>query len=514
MAQDEKTIIRSLFDPKIKLDLLQVEDIFTATSEKVPNGPTTTGQQYQHELGTDYPFISINDYTFSSGEILLFKIDATGFLPQLTFIFSLHKTDAFRSQSYPKDGDIVSVFLRAKNDSFKPIRNDYIIKNVDSGRGGVENSGGDTVISAELFVPHIKDELIVSHKGETFQVLQQIAKKLELGFASNETSTNDSQTWINAGGTWENYIKHVASASWKDEKSFYKCYIDVYYHLNFINVNNQLEGDGQLAAGLLDVIGVKDFYANEVNDTKLAQQSVGKFISNMDNFKGTNMFVQQYQTRNESTRIHEAHGYKYNVQFFDQKSLKYWNLFVDPITSEGAEKKKIILKGRTFPKSTDQTDANGQSPSQQDYWKTQNKFVWKGIQTKNVHDKYTYAISHNERNLLELKKLYIEADVQRWNPNIYMGEKVPILLISQADVTKSSADAQGLDKKAVNHSGNFPAVIDQFYSGYYMINGMSITYNQDHTQYSTAHPDENNGYEPAFFQTFTMTRREWPTPLG
>ena len=271
MAQDEKTIIRSLFDPKLKLDLMQIEDIYTATSDKVPNAPTTTGQQYQHELGTDYPFISINDYIFSCGEILLFKIDATGFLPQLTFIFSLHKTDAFRSQSYPKDGDIVSIFLRAKNNSFKPIRNDYIIKNIDSGRGGVENSGGDSVISAELFIPHMKDELIKSYKGGTFDVLQKIAQELELGFATNESSTNDEQTWINAGGTWENYINHVAGAAWKDEKSFFKCYIDVYYHLNFINVNNQLEGDGQLAAGLLDVIGVKDFYSNEVNDTKLAQ---------------------------------------------------------------------------------------------------------------------------------------------------------------------------------------------------------------------------------------------------
>ena len=32
------------------------------------------------------------------------------------------------------------------------------------------------------------------------------------------------------------------------------------------------------------------------------------------------------------------------------------------------------------------------------------KFVWKGIQSTNVHDKYIYAQAHNERNLLELKK--------------------------------------------------------------------------------------------------------------
>jgi hypothetical protein len=99
-------------------------------------------------------------------------------------------------------------------------------------------------------------------------------------------------------------------------------------------------------------------YSNDVDNAKTAQETIGKFVSNMESFKGTNMFISQYQTRNESSRINEVHGYKYNVQFFDQKSLKYWNLFVDPITSEGAEEKKMILKGRTFPKKTDEADKN------------------------------------------------------------------------------------------------------------------------------------------------------------
>lgn len=515
MAQDEKTIIRSLLDPTIKIDKIEIEDLYTGTSDQLPNKPATpTGQQYQHELGTDYPYVIINDYVFDQGEILFVKIDATGFLPQLTFIFSLWKTDLFRSQAYPKDGDIVSIFIRARNNAFKPIRNDYIIKNVDSGRGAVENSGGTTVITGELFIPHMKEQVIKSHKGTSFNVIKQIAQELELGFATNETSTNDSQVWLNSGGKWDSYIEHITGASWKDEKSFFKCFIDVYYHLNFINVNNQLEGDGQLGAGILDTIGFKDFYSNDVDNAKTAQETIGKFVSNMESFKGTNMFISQYQTRNESSRINEVHGYKYNVQFFDQKSLKYWNLFVDPITSEGAEEKKMILKGRTFPKKTDEADKNKKGPSEQDFWRTQNKYVWKGIQSKNVHDKYIFAIAHNERNLLELKKLYLEVDVSRWNPNMYNGEKVPILLISQADVPKAQADAQGADREVANHSSGAPAILDQFYSGYYMINGMSITYNQDRTQYSTKHPEDNIGAEAAFFQTFTMTRREWPTPVG
>ena len=517
MAQDEKTIIRSLLDPKIKIDRLEVEDAFVGTSDKLPDNKkdTATGHQVQNEVGVDYPFLSINNYVFDADEIKLFKIDATDFLPQVTFMFTLTKTDAFRSQGYPKDGDILNVFIRAKNNAFKPIRNDYIIKNVMSGGGGNENAGGTTTISGELFIPHIKDELIKSYSGTSFDVLNKIAQELEMGFATNETSTTDSQAWLCAGSTWEEYINHIVEAAWKDENSFYKCYIDVYYHLNFINVNNQIEGDGAMAAGILDVTIAKDFFNNKVGDVAAAEKPVGKFLTNMGNMSGTNMFIRDYKTKNESSRINEQYGYKYNVQFFDLKSLKYWNIFVDPKTSDGAENKKIILKGRTFPKKEEEKDAQGRSPSASEYWKTQNKFVWKGIQSTNVHDKYTFAIAHNERNLLELKKLYLEVNVERWNPNIYNSERIPLLLISQADPVKAAADASNNDAVAQDTpqgAGAQPSM-DQFYSGFYMVNGIMFTYNQDGPRKNVG-PDAGNYNGPAFFQTFVMTRREWPTPLG
>jgi hypothetical protein len=514
MAQDENTIVRSLFDPKIKIDRLEVEDVFTGTSDKLKTQKgITTGEQHQNQLGVDYPFLTINNYVFDADEIQSFRIDATGFVPTCTLVFTLVKTDAFRSQSYPKDGDILSVFIRAKNDAFKPIRNDYIIKQVQSGGGGIENRGGTTTITGELFIPHIKDEIITSYNGNSFNVLQDIAKELELGFATNETSTADSQAWICPGSTWEQYIEDIVSASWKDERSFYKVFIDVYYHLNFINVNNQLEGDGQLAAGILDSTLFRDFYSNDVGKVERSQTQSAKMLTNIGSLKGTNMFVRQYKTINESTKIHEQYGYKYHVQFFDMKSLKYWDIFIDPKTSDGAENKKIILKGRTFPKKEDEKDASGKSPSQEEYWKTQNRFVWKGIQSTNVHDKFIYAKAHNERNLLETRKLYLEVNVTRWNPNIYMGEKIPIVLISQTDKMKAMADATGEDAKVTEASSYQDFIVmDQFYSGYYMINGMKLTYTGEGTSYSPVNSGENAG--PTMFQTFIMTRREWPTPLG
>jgi hypothetical protein len=515
MAQDEKTIIRSLLEPKITIDLLQVEDLYTGTSDKLDatKKGTESGRQYQNQLGVDYPFITVNNYVFGTDEIVDFTIDSNGFIPTILFTFKLTKSDTFRSQSYPKDGDVVSIFIRAKNNAFKPIRNDYIITSVKSGAGGVENSGGMTTISGELFIPRIKEQAIKSYKGNSFNVLQDVCKELSLGFATNETSTDDSMAWLCPGNTWEEYIKDIASASWKDTNSFYKVFIDVYYHLNFVNMNNQIEGDGQLAAGILDSAIMKDFYQNDKNTAESSQSTTGKFLSTIDSLKGTNMFIQGYRTFNNSSAIHEEYGYKYNIQFFDMKSLKYWNLFVDPKTSDGSEKKKIILKGRTFPKKEDESK-DGKSPSAQEYWKTQNQYVWKGIQSRNVHDKYTFAIAHNERNLLELQKLFLEVRVTRWNPNIYLGEKVPLILISQMDTTKATQDAQGEDAKISDKSPGEPAVLDQFYSGYYVVNGMSITYSQDNEPYEEGTGVNPQSLAPAFFQSFTMTRREWPTPLG
>ena len=94
-----------------------------------------------------------------------------------------------------------------------------------------------------------------------------------------------------------------------------------------------------------------------------------------------------------------------------------------------------------------------------------------------------------------------------------MGEKVPLILIAQADRLKAQMDATGEDKKATDVSPGGVAVLDQFYSGYYMTNGMRIEYITDGAQLRT-NADEDPNPGPQFYQTFIMTRREWPTPLG
>lgn len=505
MPQNEKSIIRSKIAPQIGLDDMIMEDLFTGTSSKLPDylKNQKNGKQIHLDVGTNYPQITINSYTFKQTEILQFEIDGNGFLPRLYLKTQLVDSSAFKSHGFPKDGDIISVFIRAKDDAFKPIRNDYLVTSVVAGKGGVEGRGSTLEFFGDLFIPHFQDEIVKSYKGTSYEALQMICRDLNLGFATNEESTADSQNWICSGDTYYNFIQHISKHSYKDEKSFYNAFIDVYYHLNFINVNNQIDGDGKIEAAILDTTMFKNYYSDETAEEN-AKTLTGKLLSDLTNLHGTNMYIQTYEVENISSKVSKDWGYKSYVQFFDQKSGKTWEIFVDPIVSDGAENNKILLRGRPFPKAAD-------GSSIEKYWQDQNKYFWKGIQYKDVHDKYIYSELWNERNLVELTKMALNVYIERWNPNIYRGERIPLLFHTQGDTAKRLLDAAPSERNVP--SNETPAVMDQFYSGYYMVDGVKWTYTMTKEQSDFSKPP-GEPMPSGIVQVFKMKRREWPIPGG
>jgi len=498
MAND-KAVIRSLFGPSIKLDDMVLEDLFKGTSPQLESKGEKTGRQYQNTLGTDYPFIIVNGYVFSVAEIINFEIDANGFLPYIDLTISMSNTAGFKTTRFPKDGDIISVFIRAKNDAFKPIRNDYLITYVDSGPGSSEGRGSTITLRGSLFIPHMDDEVIKSFEGTSVDVLQKICKELKLGFATNEDTTDDSQIWICPGDTLRNTITSIVDHAYKDEKSFFKCFIDVFYHLNFVNVNTQVASEGKMSAAILDIVFMKDDKPDMALE-KSSQREVKKFLCDMDNFKDTNMFIETYTVQNNSSDISKRWGYKTFAQFYDQQTQDTWSLYVDPIVTDGANDTAILLKGRPYPKAADGT-------AEEKYWEKQNKYVWLGVQSKNVHDMYLYSEIWNRRNLEELDKLYLEAHVTRWNPNIYRGEKIPILLHSFGDINDRVANRTPNDANLPTNETAPTA--NQFYSGYYMVDGIKLMYTISKTDTSSSPPPEGT---PGMTQVFLLRRREWPIP--
>ena len=508
MANDEKNIIRSLLSPKIKLDVLSDADIYKGSSEQT-NDEVKNNQQDMAALGVYYPIVTVNGYRGSLAELIRCELNYENFLPTILVEIQPANTAKFKTFDIPKDGDLISVFIRAKNNAFKPIRNDFIVNNVISSGGAEEGVGGSYLLMGELFVPHIKDEIIKAFKGTTFEVLQLISKELGLGFATNESGTDDSQSWICTGDSYLNFIKHICAHSWKDEKSFYHCFIDAYYHLNFINVNSQVDGDGKVEAAIVGqiqtVVSSGEDFAADVEVA--AQRTFPKMLSNLENFQGTNMYVTQFCPINMSSAVVAEWGYKSFAQFFDQATEKMWDIFVDPITSEGSEDKKIILKGRV--KRFDGTIEN--------FWKTQNKKYWLGIQYKDVHDKYLYSELWNARNNAELDKLYLETTIFSWNPNIYRGEKIPLIMGLQVDQITAAGSARGPEEDRTEDPMELGLVTNNFYSGYYMVNGFTITYTilNDPGPSKVTNPDAQEAANtPTIKQKFVLARREWPIPLG
>jgi hypothetical protein len=512
MPQAEKAIIRSLLDPTIVLDSMEVGDLDTGTSEQAKSAgqeDTVRDQQISKDIGTNYPFVEINNYVFNQNQITNFEIDYAGFIPTLRMTVGINNK-TFGSASFPKDGDLISVFIRAKNNAFKPIRNDYRITSIRSSGGGSEGSDAFFYITGELFVPHLYDEVITSFNGTSYNALKEVARTLGLGFASNDDSTDDEQIWISPRSDYYTFILDVAERAWKDEKSFFDVFIDVYYNLNFINVNNQFSEDDSVDLQLLTNLKNTDSRGGEKSAQQVEDQTMAipKVLSNYEDLYGTPAYVHKFDVENNANSISEEFGYKTYRQFFEQNSEQYWSIYVEPLTTEGAEENKIILKGRAVKPGA----------SKEEFWKTQNRYVWEGIQYSapegNCHENYTYAKGWNERNNAELQKMIMKVKLERGNFNIYRGERLPLLLLITTDpqmqLLMSPPEQKAKDVTA------FPEpILDKFNSGYYMISGMRLSYSpSNQTNSDDFLPEgEETQSAPGFTHTIFLTRREWPTPV-
>ena len=78
MPQQEKSIIRSLMDPTVVLDAMIIYDTDTGTSTANVANKTegeVKSKQVSKDIGSNYPFIEINNYVFPMIAIEKFEIN-------------------------------------------------------------------------------------------------------------------------------------------------------------------------------------------------------------------------------------------------------------------------------------------------------------------------------------------------------------------------------------------------------------------------------------------------------
>jgi len=483
---------------------------------QVINNPEDTDiLKLEDGYGLEIPVVKINNYIFSRNEIEYIHIDCTGFLPKITLKI-ITKDQIFLGKEMPKDGDIISIAIRPRSKMIRLIRNDYVITGAHSVKNSTEISDVDINPSSltfygELFIPGLRSwKNTYSFEGTVYEALQDFAKKYGLGFVSNESNTNDKQVWIKGSTAGEYHINDLVEHAWADEHSFYSAWIDLYYNLNFVNVNKQLvssenEVDIAITMGNLD----KEFLfgSNELEEKN--STSTPKVFSNFTEFIPTPFYIKSWRPLNRSTAITFEIGskmicemYEHNDKLYtDPGNQKYWSIPVEPTYDAEKVKNSILLRGRSsYIRGEDNKE---QARVNYNYPDLYVKAPWSGIQYTitnpdadrleqdgNHHRNYQLARIQNLINKKELDKLNVHIEVVGSNLNIIRGEKIPIALLKT--------------RKAENLKihGKFTENLDMFYSGWYYVKGFNLEWKPF-----------TRKFQSNFTHEFILTRREWPTPV-
>lgn len=479
---NEKQIVRVLTEPTIVLDDLK----FVDTDSKMPE---YASKQY----GGAFPLMQINNYPIPPDAITNLRISISGDIPTMNATIIV-RDKSFYSTSFPKDGDIVTIFIRGKVEPFKPIHNDYEITAVDiySPAGSREYDYDTMNISGVLRVPGYDAVKCFSKNGTSMNAVLKVATDLKLGFASNEVDTADHQSWICPFNKVKDFLHETTLASWKDEKSFYTYFIDHYYYLNFVNVEPFYSEKPDIEDAIATLRMSNDYGKDSVMHSGLTKN----ILSNWDEVSQTQFYLTSHSLINNTSSINLQYGYKCYAQYYDGLLKDEQSLFIDPKTTEGAENTKQLLKGR---------------PRENFYLKQINT-KWMGVQYgkdgENCHPKYNYAKVTNFQNNIHLNKMGLRVTIANPNFNLRRMQTIPVVIMVQSDAIRKIVNVPteemdgSIDKNSNNvktkdavSANDVPFLPDRTISGFYVVH--SIDYVYDST---------------GFRQECILLRREWDVP--
>ena len=443
-------------------------------------------------LGSEFPIITINNYTFSVQELESLTISLNEWLPTCNLSVNL-TSGIFITRHLPKDGDVISVFIRSENNLFKPIKNDYLITDMGSSPSyDAEGNVMNFIFNGILRVPNLyADESKTYKKLTSYEVLLDIANTTGLGFVTNETSTDDKMNWLCANVNKPVFIQDVVKHSYKDDKSFFDSWVDYYYNLNFVNVNKVLSVSDNIEN--LDGIyqGVmKTDYSND----KAAFEKETLMLTNSSEATHTTMYFKNFQVTNRSGLLSTTYGYKNEISFFDKAIDELVKFNIDPFRTENSEKTKIVMMGR----------------KNEDYYKKDIKTKWLGFQHSlpddNVHSFYKLAYMQNHYNNLESTRITLNLELPKCNFNLYKGMSIPIIFFVSNDPNRAKFSGNEEDKGKERQF-----TIDRSLSGNYYIKNINILFKKEIIQASKQENDKTikREYKVQISQSVTVTRREW-----
>ena len=473
----EQIIINNFSKTSIRLDELVVPNRTGDANQSVAAFSDTDEKSW----GAYRPVIFINGY-YADKYLEYFELSQNDFLPVVRFTFTMDDP-LFISVNYPKDGDIVSIYLRSREEVYKPIRMDFNILKVSASQSS--NPEGNSIrfhVLGETRIPGLYSEVSKAFRLKTsYDSLFDVSQDLNLGFSSNDSGLTDEMTWICPNFSYYNFIHEITERSYKDDQSFYKCWVDPYYNLTFVNLNNQLTADDYVQSVKV-IRGVSTDNANDtfLPGTNLEMQEMPLTLTNQKGSGDLPFYILNYSLISQSGNSTNEFGYVQEVQFYDENIItdnaveKYVNYTIESGTSENVGTNQILQKGRAI----------------EDEYKIEVRKHWHGSLNGGVHENFIQALVQNGFNNSDLTKFTLKVEISQYYAGFYRGQAVPVLIyVNDQGIRKQNAGVSN-DQKPESEVN---PVLDRFLSGNYVISGIEIKY------------EELRG----LYQVFYLNKREW-----
>jgi hypothetical protein len=491
--------IVSLALNNIKLD--EIIQIDRTSGNKDIKRARELGEVADKITGLYVPFITINGYNVTK-YLSRFYLNLDGFMPVINFSFTALES-VFISVNYPKDGDIASVYMRSPGDFYKPFRMDFNIINVISEPSSRRDpSGSDSIgkgsnlkftISAECRIPGLYSQRIKSFREvSSSDCLLEVSQDLNLGFSTNEKTVNDKMTWICPSYSYYDFIQEVSIRAYKDDdKSFFDCWIDPYYNLNFVNLGKQFaysEPPNQKAVFLPGFAAGGAQAGGAIPGAPDPDPvEMPLVLTNAVGYGTVPYFINGYTLTSRAGNNTNKMGYVTKIGFYDQNLEKenpvekYVKYDIESQTEEIVGVGTILQKGR----------------ARENNYKEEQRIEWLGVlngkisEADGVHENFLHAKYQNLVNINDVTKLTLEVELGNYFPGIYRGQVIPVnITVFDNSLRQQNAGNQPNGEKNPSLS---PA-IDQFLSGNYVVMGMSVYWT------STS---------PGMKQKLILAKRQW-----
>jgi hypothetical protein len=492
--------VLALLEPTIKLDEIKIDSLKEESGDR---------DQNSKQIGSWVPFVKINNIVIRDINIDSFNLDLSGFIPTVNISF-LDADHTFSADALPRDGDVISVRIAARQDTtFKDIRADFLITNVFNSE---KDPMADPLIirtfhmTGILKVPGLNVHESVGYPSDnTDKHLKSIASTLKLGYATNIDTTDDKMARLCPFDSRLNFIQKLIKHSYISDKSFQTGFIDPYYYLNFIDLNKVFNSKNEFEDSLMHVFnrGFTDA-SNSVPEIDSFKSQL--LLSNHLNFGGSSQYIISYAITNSSGGISFSKGTKTILQYFENDSdEKLVSFDIQPIASEKMRDNEEPLKGRRGEQDY-KDEVRQQYAGRMDVDPTHG----------NTHINYYTTSLINDINKAEIYKMGLNVTLSSPNHGLYRGMKIPVLIFTremqEGFAVKNTKDKlkntnfKTLGEELINEeiSKEDPLadtqVLDEFVSGFYVIDTIRYEY--------TAGADE------PFLQKLTLLRREWPTKVS